>query len=146
VELINTLVDQLTTRVEDLWLASLFCSFFTMVCEASKPKPREGESRSETNPIAIWIGIASLLTPILLFLHAFLTGGGALLAVIVAIGSAITLAALIGWAIAALAPDVGRTLSRAAPLLAIAAFGLTVYVTWESVFGFINSLVEGASR
>ncbi len=145
-EMINALVDELMARVDDLWIAALCGSFLAMVCEAAKPKPREGEPRSETSPIAVWIGIASLLTPLLLFLHAFLSGGGALIAVIVAIGSAIVLAALIGWAIALLAPDVGRTLSRAAPFLAVAVFALAVYVTWESVFGFVSSLVAGASR
>jgi hypothetical protein len=38
---------------------------------------------------------------------------------------------------------VGRTLGRAAPILAVLVFALTAYVTWESVFGFVNDFVTG---
>jgi hypothetical protein len=40
---------------------------------------------------------------------------------------------------------VGRTLNRAAPLMALAAFALTFYVTWRSVYGFLNGFVTGGA-
>lgn len=140
---VRALVDQLMTQVDDLWIAALCTSFLTMVCEAAKPKRGADEPREKANAAAVWVSVAGLVTPLLLFFHAFLTGSGALIAIIAAIGAAVLVSALIGWAIAALAADAGRTLNRAAPILALTAFALTVYVSWRSVFGFINSSVAG---
>lgn len=145
-ELINALVDQLMTRVGDIWLLALSGSFFAMVCEAAKPKPGEGESRAAPTGLALFVSIFSLLTPLLLFFHAVLTGSGALIAVIAAIGTVILGSALIGWAIAAFAPSVGRTLNLAAPMLALASFALTIWVTWRSIFEFINSIIAAGAN
>ncbi len=41
-DVVGTLVEQLLARVEDLWIAALILSFFTMICEAARPKPRGG--------------------------------------------------------------------------------------------------------
>ncbi|MBL8537478.1 MAG: hypothetical protein JNM59_08765 [Hyphomonadaceae bacterium] len=140
-DVVRALVDQLMSQVEDLWLAALALSFFTMICESAKPKPRDGEERPKTSAVAIWVSVLSLATPLLLFFHAFLTGSGALIAIVAAIGAAILVSALIGWLIAAAAPDVGRTLNRAAPVLAVAAFALTASVTWRSIFDYVNGVV-----
>lgn len=145
-ELVDALIEQLMANVEDAWLAAYGVTFLTMVCEAAKPKPRQGEERPKTNALAVWMSVISLITPLLLFVHAFLTGSGALIAIIAALGAAIFVSALLGWVIAALAPDVGRTLNRAAPILALIAFVLAAYVTGPSIVGLINAAAIGAAR
>src|SRR5262249_22601569 len=130
---VGALVDELMTRAGDLWFAALVGSFFVMICEAAKPKREKGEA-VETQPFGVWVSICSLVTPFLLSLPAFVTASGALIAIIAAIGAAILGSAVIGWIIAAAAPGVGRTLNRAAPILALAVFALTLYVTWQSAF------------
>lgn len=144
---IAALVNQLTSSVGDLWLAALFGQFFVMVCESAKPKREEGEPREETQGFALLVMILSMLTPFLLFLHAFLSGSGGVLAIIIAIVGAVVTAALIGWLIATVAPDVGRRLNRITPFLALPVFALALYVSWETVFGLVNSFVTArASR
>jgi hypothetical protein len=142
---IEALVDQLFSAVGDLWFLALVGQFFVMICEAAKPKPGEGESKAAPVGFALLVMILSLLTPLLLFFHAVLSGSGALVAVIVAIGGAILLASIIGWAIGAFMPSVGRVLNSAAPILALAVFALTLYVTWETVFGFVNGMVTAGA-
>ncbi|MBL8543944.1 MAG: hypothetical protein JNJ63_09030 [Hyphomonadaceae bacterium] len=138
---ISAQLDLLADRASDLWFLALVGSFFVMICEAAKPKRAEGEAREATGALGVWIGILSLLTPLLLFVHAFLTAQGSLIAIIVLIGAAIIGASLIGWIISAAAKDFGRVLNRAAPILALAVFALTLYVTWDSVFAFIGIFV-----
>lgn len=136
---ISAQLDLLADRASDLWFLALVGSFFVMICEAAKPKRAEGEARE--GALSVWIGILSLLTPLLLFVHAFLTAQGSLIAIIVLIGAAIIGASLIGWIISAAAKDFGRVLNRAAPILALAVFALTLYVTWDSIFAFIGIFI-----
>lgn len=141
----NALIDDLLAHVGDLWLGAVFGQFFVMVCESAKPKPAEGESRAEPKGFALLVMILSLVTPLLLLLHAVATGSGAPIAALAVIGIAVVAAALIGWIIAAAAPSVGRTLNSAAPFLAVAVFVLTIYVSWRSAFGLLNMLVTGSA-
>jgi hypothetical protein len=141
---INALIDQLFDKVGDLWFAALVGQFFVMICESANPKPAEGEHSKQWEGVGLWISILSLLTPVLLLVHAVATGSGALIAALIIVVAAALIAAIIGWIIAAAAPGIGRTLNRAAPILAVAVFALTVYVTWQSVFSLVNSLVSGA--
>lgn len=138
---INALIDELGANAGDLWILALIGAFFVMTCEAAKPKPAEGESRAGPQGFALLVMNLSLVTPLLLFLHAFLTAGGALIAIVALIGGAILISSIIGWIISAAAPSFGRTLNRAAPFLAVAVFALTLYVTWESVFTFVNGFM-----
>lgn len=140
---VDTLVDQLVATAGDLWFAALIGQFFVMVCESAKPKPEEGEPQGGPRGFALLVMILSLITPLLLFMHAALSGSGALIAVIVAIFGAVLTATIVGWIIRAAMPDVGRTLNRAAPILAVPVFLLALYVSWETVFGFINAIVTG---
>jgi hypothetical protein len=140
---VNSLIDELARNASDLWFLAVFGSFFVMVCEAAKPKPTEGESKAAPEGFALLVMILSLITPLLLFFHAFLTASGALIAIIALIGGSILGSAIIGWIISAAAPDVGRTINRTVPFLAVAVFALTLYVTWESVFEFVNGIVTG---
>ena len=43
----------------------------------------------------------------------------------------------------AAAPDIGRTLNRAAPFMAVAVFALAAYVSWRSVFDLANYFIAG---
>lgn len=143
---VHTLVDQLVATAGDLWFAALIGQFFVMVCESAKPKPADGEEeKGGPRGFALLVTILSLVTPLLLFLLAFLSGSGALIAVIVAIFGAVLTATIVGWIVRAAIPDVGRTLNRAAPILAVPVFLLTLYVTWETVFAFINGIVTGGA-
>jgi hypothetical protein len=133
-------VEWLLERVGDLWLGALIGSFFVMVCESARPKPVEGESRAAPQGLALLIMIMSLLTPLLLLVHAFASGGAPPAVIVVVVGAVIA-AAIVGALIGGLAPDVGRTLNRAAPVLAAPVFALTVYVTWASVLMLVNFVV-----
>lgn len=139
---INALIDELARNAGDLWFLAVVGSFFVMVCEAAKPKPGEGESKAAPEGLALLVMILSLITPLLLFFHAFLTASGALIAIIALIGGSIIASAIIGWIIGAVAPDIGRTLNRAAPFLAVAVFALTAYVTWRTVFDFVDGFIS----
>jgi len=143
---IQALVDELVDRAGDLWLLALIGSFFVMICESAKPKLGEGESKAAPHGFALLIMILSLLTPLLLFIHAFATASGALIAIVVTIGGAILSAAIIGALIGAIAAPVGRVLNRAAPVLALPVFLLTVYVSWRSVLEFVNFIVASVVR
>src|SRR5688572_26611691 len=107
-------IDWLLEHTGDLWLGALLGSFFVMICESAKPKPQEGESRAAPQGLALLVMIMSLLTPLLLLVHAFASGGSPPAVVVVVIGAVIA-AAIIGALIGGMAPDVGRTLNRAAP-------------------------------
>ncbi len=144
-DFINTLIGQLLTSAGDLWGGALIGQFFVMVCESAKPKPAEGDSRAEPKGFALLVMVLSLFTPLLLLVHAFYVGAGAPIAILAVVGGAIIAAGLIGWLIGMVAPPVGRTLNSAAPLLAIAVFALTLYVTWRSAFGLLNMFVTGSA-
>ena len=143
-DFIGVLIGQLLTNAGDLWGGALIGQFFVMICESAKPKPEEGEKIGEPRGFALLVMILSLLTPLLLLVHAFYVGAGAPIAILALLGGLILAAALIGWTIA-LAPPIGRTLNRAAPILALAVFALTIYVTWRSAFGLLNMFVTGSA-
>lgn len=144
-DFISALIDQLLDNVGDLWFAALVGQLLVMICESARPKPEAGESRAEPRGFALLVMILSLVTPLLLMLHAVAAGAGAPIAAVALIGGAIVLAGVIGLIIGMAAPPVGRTLNRASPFLAIAVFALTLYVTWRSAFGIINMFVTGSA-
>jgi hypothetical protein len=144
-DFISTLIDELLSNVGDLWFGAVVGQFFVMVCESAKPKHGEGEERTEPKGFALLVMILSLVTPLLLLLHAVATGSGAPIAALAVIGIAVIAAALVGWMIAAAAPSIGRTLNGAAPFLAVAVFALTIYVSWQSAFGLLNAFVTGSA-
>lgn len=144
-EFVGQLVNQMMESVGDLWFLALIGSFFVMICEAAKPKPAEGEKRDDFQGVGLWVSILSIVTPLLLFFHGFVSGG-AVIAVIAMVGGAIIFASLIGWIISAVMPDIGRTLNRAAPFMAVAVFALAAYVSWRSVYDLANYFIGGAGR
>lgn len=135
------MIDLVLAQLGDLWFGALVGSFFVMICESAKPKPEEGESRAAPQGFALLAAILSLITPLLLFLHAVALAPQGLLGIVGIVGGFVIGAAIIGWIVAAAAPAMGRVLNRAAPVLAIPVFALAAYVSWESVFGLINMAV-----
>ncbi|MBN8606901.1 MAG: hypothetical protein J0L81_08280 [Caulobacterales bacterium] len=145
---IGEYIGALLSALGDLWGVALIGSFFVMICEAAKPKRREDEEADKPSDFALPVMILSLVTPLLLFFHAFLTVGATLpglIALVTLLGGLIIGSGLIGWIISLVARDIGRTLNRAAPILAVIVFALTLYVTWASVFGFVNDFVTGVA-
>lgn len=145
---IGEYIGALLSALSDLWGLALIGSFFVMICEAAKPSRRKGEEAEKPGDFALLVMILSLITPLLLFFHAFLTAGSSLpglIALATLLAGLIIGSSLIGWIIGMAARDIGRTLNRAAPLLAVAVFALTAYVTWESVFGFVSDFVTGVA-
>lgn len=134
-------IDLVLAQLGDLWFGALVGSFFVMICESAKPKPEEGESRAAPQGFALLAAILSLITPLMLFLHAVAQAPQGLLGIIAIVGGFVIGAAIIGWIVAAAAPAMGRVLNRAAPVLAIPVFALAAYVSWESVFGLVDMAV-----
>lgn len=134
---VGSLIADLLQRIDDLWIAALVVAFFAIACEAAKPPPLEGEARSIETGWGLYLNILSLITPLLLLLHAFLTGQ-AIIAILVVIAGATIGASMIGYTIRLLSRDVARTLNSAAPALALIAFAITVFVTWRSIFTFLG--------
>lgn len=143
---IDALLGRLWDSVGGLWLLALVGSFFVMICESARPKPGEGESKAAPQGLALWAGILSLVTPLLLLLHAVFNAPHIVLVALIVVGAAVIAAAVVGWIFAAAAPSVGRMLNKAAPFLALPVFGLAAYVTWQSLFGFVNMLVSAFVR
>lgn len=139
-DLVSRLIDQLLSVTDDLWLLALIGSFFVMVCESAKPKPGEGESKAAPSGFALLVMLMSLATPLLLLFHAF-ASGAVLFGILFLLGAVVIGSALIGMIIAAAAPGVGRTLNKAATVLAVPVFALALYVSWRSVLELANYLV-----
>jgi hypothetical protein len=144
-DLVGTLVSQLLTNAGDLWGGALIGQFFVMICESAKPKPAAREADAEPRGFDLLVLILSLFTPLLLLVHAFYVGAGAPIAILALVGGVIIAAGLMGWIIGLAAPPIGRTLNRAAPILAVAVFALAIYVTWRSAIGFLNIFVAGSA-
>lgn len=135
-----------------LWIVAVAGMFFSAVCESARPKPEDSERPSGGLGLVV-AGIASLVTPILLFFYGFwsvaggagvsfdrLVGGafdrpvivGTLFGLLAGIAIA---GSIIGWIIRAAAPALGRTLNRAAVVLALSTLALTVFVTYRAIAG-----------
>jgi hypothetical protein len=143
---LGALVEQLSERAGDLWFAAVVGAFFVVILESAKPNARKGERAAEPQGFALLVMIMSLITPLLLLIHAVATGSGAVIAGLILIGGIIIGGGLIGWIIGSVAPDVGRTLNRTAPFLAVAVFALAIYVTWRSAFALIDGFIISRFR
>lgn len=145
-----------------LWLVAVAGMFISAVCESARPKPEAGEEKPRGLPLLI-AGIASLVTPVLLFAHAFWSAaqmegvavsGEHLLQVIAArqvivIGVFAFLAgvaiagSIVGWIIRASAPGLGKALNVAAVPLAVATLALAIVVSHQAATGFFVLLTSG---
>lgn len=155
--------------VGPLWLVAVAGMFLSAVAESARPKPEEGEEKPQGIALLI-AGIASLITPIMLFIYAFwsilsldiLSADGAVIETQDVINFAIAqratviglfgflavvaiVGSVVGWIIRAAAPDAGKALNMAAVPLALVTLALTVYVSYEAVAQFY-AMASGGPR
>lgn len=131
----------LSAQSGPLWQYAVIAAFVSMIFDSAKPKREEGEEKESEGGRNLLM-LASLLTPFLLFAHACWAAYEAqsfgFFNAIIVIGLVILVSALIGWAIAAFAPGLGRTLYKIAPWVALPVFLFTLYVTWENAWAALN--------
>lgn len=137
---------QLIGLAGDMWLYALIAAFVVMLAESANPKPADDEERPPANPFGVVAAIASLATPFLLFLHAYVEAArvpmpNALVASLIVLVTAVFAATIIGWIIAAAIRPLGKLLGQVAPFLALAVFAFTVWVTWSNVYEAIDRQV-----
>lgn len=148
--------------VGPLWLVAVAGMFIGAICESAKPKPEEGEEKSGGFALLI-AGIASLITPILLFVYGFwsilrldvLSGEVVVIgpqdvinfaiaqrAVVIGLFGFLAVVAIagsiVGWIIRASAPALGKTLNIAAVPLALATLALTVFISHAAASGLFT--------
>lgn len=149
----------LASLVGQNWLIAAGAAFVVMIFESAKPPPVEGEEHhaSALERVAM---IASLATPILLFLHvfgAFVQGqmsigegsegnGRVVLALFIVAAIYVLTPGILGWLIAKLSPPLANVLRRTAPFLAITVFAFTIYVTCRNAFFVLNLYVLSHMR
>ncbi|MBX3510186.1 MAG: hypothetical protein KF700_03225 [Hyphomonadaceae bacterium] len=143
---IGAQIRDLLASAGDLWFVAFLLQGFAIICESAKPGRVAAEGRSGPRGLALLAAVLSLFTPIVLFVHAFATAGGALIIVVAAIAGAIVAATLIGWMLRLVAGDGVSLLARAAPVLSLAAFALALYAGWRSTFDILNFLVASFAR
>jgi hypothetical protein len=138
------------------WQIAAAAAFVAMTFESTDPVPAEEAKRGPLQNVAMLVG---LVTPFLLFLHGFWSVGVAqmgvqpedlggvfqgviaspFLLVLVAVMAFVTLfPAVLGWVIRKISPPLARLTTALAPLLTIAVFVFTVYVTQRSAIDVIN--------
>lgn len=141
-------------EVGPLWLVAVAGMFISAICESAKPKLEQGEEKSGGIALVI-AGIASVITPILLFAHGFWTIAWMegievrpelimdvvlarqviVLGLFAGLAGIAILGSIIGWIIRAAASELGKTLNVAAVPLALATLALTVFVTYPAASG-----------
>lgn len=144
-----------------LWAIAIAGAFIAGTGE--KAYPNEGGKHQAA--LALVAGIVSIITPLLLFLHAFWAiavqspmpnidilelvqaaiGNATAIALLVVMAVLVILPALVGVAVAALAPPLGKLLYWIAPYLNLAVFALTVYATHDNVLAVINAALHRLS-
>lgn len=137
---------QLIGLAGPMWLYALIAAFVVMLAESAKPRPADGEERPPASPLGVLAAIASLATPFLLFIHAYVEAArvqmpNALVASLIVLVTAVLAATIIGWIIAAAIRPLGKLLGQAAPFLALAVFAFTFWVTWANVSEAIDRQV-----
>jgi len=142
-----------------LWTIAVAGAFVAGIGEKSYPN----EGGKHPAPVALLAGIASLITPFLLFLHAFwaiaphtpgetadimgivvsTVGSGAAWALFGVMALLIVLPSLVGTLTAAVTPPLGKLLYWIAPYLNIAVLALAVYATHDNVLAVISAVMHG---
>lgn len=135
--------------VGPLWFCALAAAFVSMCMDSAHPPREQGEPKEEGAGARGILMLASLLTPFLLIAHAcWVTTQNGLLDVQTAVvsavsivGAAVVVSTLVGAAIGALAPGLGRTLYKLAPWVALPVLAFTLYVAGESSWSVINNYI-----
>lgn len=149
-----TALQELVALVGQPWLSAAGAAFLVMIFESAKARPVEGEEEPRASAFQRVAMIASLVTPFLLFLHAFgafvlahQTGqdsvhdGPLLLALIIGAIVFVTLPGIIGWLIASASPSVAKALRATAPWFALAVFAFTIFATYRKALFVLNLYV-----
>ena len=150
-------LNALAVLVGQNWLIAAALAFVVIVFESAKPPPIEGEPEPRASVRQRVAMIASLLTPFLLFLGAFGAftlsrmgrgesspenqNEGLLLAFGAATIVFVLVPGILGWIIAKASPALANMLRGAAPILALAVFAFTVYVTYRNALFVLNLYV-----
>lgn len=141
-----------------LWAIAVAGAFIAGTGE--KAYPNEGGKHPAA--LALAAGIVSVITPVLLFLHAFWAisvqspmsnidilvlvqmaiGNAAAIALLVVMAVLVIVPALVGVAVAAVAPSLGKLLFWIAPFLNLAVFALTLYATHDNVLAVIDAVMH----
>lgn len=145
----------LAALVGQMWLIAAAGAFLVMIFESAKPPPVEGEPEPRASALQRVAMIASLATPLLLFLAAFGAfvmaqqahgagsegNGGVILALLACAAVFVLVPGLIGWSIAKLSPGLAKLLRHAAPWVALAVFAFTVYASYANAAFVLNLYV-----
>jgi hypothetical protein len=151
-------LSELFTAAGLLWAVAVGGAF--IAGSGEKAYPNEGGKHPAV--VTLVAGIVSLITPVLLFFHAFWAiavqnpissvdileiiqaalGHAAVIALLVVMAVLVIVPALVGVLVAAIAPPLGKLLYAIAPYLNIAVFVLTVYVTHDNVLAVMNAAMH----
>lgn len=143
------------------WQVALAGLFLVGVCEAARPKERGADAKWML-PFRILAAIAGIVTPLLLFFHAFWAIAGfedvqfaagqivdvilarqvVIVALIIVMGAAIVLAWLIGWALGAMAPGLGRMLDRIGAPISALVLALAIFIAWRNAAVVIELFLQ----
>lgn len=150
---IASMLGQLVEAAGGAWLAVVAFVFVTMICESAGPVLEPGEEKPRIGPLRATSLVLSAFTPFLLFIHAYWaivapslvasddvgtailqSFRSAVLIGLVAITFALILApSLIGAVLRSAAEPAARAVFAIAPVLTIAAFAATVFITHANV-------------
>ena len=160
--LIVDVLQDLIAAAGAAWLAAVGVSFLASVCEQSNPAPK-GEIN--LGALGVMGGIASLVTPFLVLIHAYWsvtlksnpviaddfllfvlsTFNNLLVMALVALFVVLTLLPMLpGLLIRKVAPGPAAWLYRASPIWHLLAFAIAVFATHESVSIVLAAFLSGA--
>lgn len=141
---------RLTDVTGELWGYAYLLAFVSMIAESSKPKPAEGERERAGLGVSL-IMLASLVTPFVLYVHAFwemanAQAGELLIPLLVSLLVLVLVPSLLGMLVKSVAPNGARWIYRAAPFLSVAALAFALYVTYANVGAALDYYVLSTLR
>ncbi len=141
---------RLTDVTGELWGYAYLFAFVSMIAESSKPKPAEGE-KERAGLGAGLIMLASLVTPFVLYVHAFWAmanaqAGELLVPLLVSLLVLVLVPSLLGMLVRSVAPNGARWIYRAAPFLSVGALAFALYVTHANVGAALDYYVLSTLR
>jgi hypothetical protein len=128
---------RLTDVTGELWGYAYLLAFISMIAESSKPKLAEGE-KERAGLGASLIMLASLVTPFVLYVHAFWAmanaqAGELLVPLLVSLLVLVLVPSLLGMLVRSVAPNGARWIYLVAPFLSVGALAFALYVTHANV-------------
>lgn len=128
------------------WLYAVCFAGIAMILESAKPRLDESEPEKEGALARAVVALSSLATPFLLLVHAYWAmiqarRPDALLLAVAAVFGVVIAASLIGMALGAASPGLGRVLRRASPLVSLASLGFALWVCAANVYAVLQAYV-----